>query len=828
MNLWGKVADRLVKVALKSPRWVLAVAGVVVLAGIVAGSRIRFDTDVLNLLPQDDPLVDRFRQVFEEFGATETLLVVERIGHQEDLDLALALADALEVELRKSPYISRVEARLEDPLQFADAVLAHALLFLDEKGRSQLMARLSPEGLRLRAKEIRSQLEAPQAIVTKELVTKDLLGVLPQLLAHLRPTSGNLAIDASSGYYLASDHSLLVILAFPRQPAQDIGFDQKLFADLQVRIQAAKDKVAQEWDLPEEDLPKVELGGGHRIALEDATLIRRDTATNSLTSLVGVGLLLFFAFGHITAFALTGLPLLVGLASTFVFAGLAMPQLSQAAAGFAALLIGLGIDFSIVLYARFIEERNSGRLLPEAWRQAARETGPAIFLGAATTLATFYAFLLTHFVGLQQLGLLTGTGIVFLAAAALLLLPALSALTEGKGDKAHAPLLWLNLRPHFRSISQHRTTVMTVALLVVLASLLLIPRLNFDDDIRHLRSPANRGFLVQEEVAQAFGQTFNAMGVRLEAADELTLLRKTQAFVEKLGPLQQAGVVARVDSIAALVPPVSQQERALGWLREQNPNPQLVVTHLRRALAEEGLVVEAFQDGLELVERMLSPKAPVSYQMWQGTPLEQLTQRFLHHGNGYVSTLVQIYPPPGQWRREAPPELVRLVQETPEASLVGVNVLAQHLRQVVRRDALVASAWGLLAVIALLFLQLRRWQDVMLCLLPVFVGMVVAAGTAALLGLPLNPLNVFVATMVIGVGSDYGIHLVHRLREDPQGLAETGRAVALAAVTTIVGFGSLITSHFPGMASIGWLTTLGVFCSCLAALVLLPLLWRSR
>lgn len=827
MNLWGKLADRLVKVALKSPRWVLAVAGVVVLAGIVAGSRIRFDTDVLNLLPQDDPLVNRFRQVLNEFGATETLLVVERIGDRENLDLALALADALEAELRKSPYIFRVEARIEDPLQLADVVLAHALLFFDEEGRSQLMARLSPEGLRLRAKAIRNQLEAPQAIVTKELVTRDLLGILPQLLARLRPTSGSFAIDASSGYYLASDHSLLVILAFPRQPAQDIGFDQKLFADLQIRIQAAKSKTALEWDLREEDLPQVDLGGGHRIALEDATLIRRDTATNSLTSLVGVGLLLFFAFGRITAFALTGLPLLVGLASTFAFAGLAMPQLSQAAAGFAALLIGLGIDFSIVLYARFLEERNLGRPLSEAWRQSARESGPAIFLGAATTLATFYAFLFTHFVGLQHLGLLTGTGIVFLALAAVLLLPALSVLTEGEKG-AHAPLLWLNLTPYLKKITAHRVKVLVGTSAVFLASLFLIPRLTFDDDVRHLRSAANRGFLVQEEVAQAFGQTFAAMSVRLEAAEELTLLRKTQAFVEKLRPLQEAGVVAGVGSIAALVPPLSQQERALGWLREQNLNPQLVVTHLRQALEEEGLVVEAFQRGLELVERMLSPKAPVSYQMWQGTPLEQLAQRFLHHGKGYVSTLVQIYPPPRQWRREAPPELVRLVQETADTSLVGVNVLAQHLRQVVRRDALLASAWGLVAVLALLFLQLRRWQDAILCLLPVFVGMVVAAGTAALLGLPLNPINVFVATMVIGVGSDYGIHLVHRLREDPQGLAETGRAVALAAVTTIVGFGSLITSHFPGMASIGWLTTLGVFCSCLAALVLLPLLWRSR
>jgi hypothetical protein len=86
--------------------------------------------------------------------------------------------------------------------------------------------------------------------------------------------------------------------------------------------------------------------------------------------------------------------------------------------------------------------------------------------------------------------------------------------------------------------------------------------------------------------------------------------------------------------------------------------------------------------------------------------------------------------------------------------------------------------------------------------------------------------------MIVGIGSDYGIHVYHRHREgaDLTQLAETGRSVLLAALTTVVGFGSLVLTHYPGLQSIGWMTALGVLLSCFAALIVLPLLldWRGR
>jgi hypothetical protein len=100
----------------------------------------------------------------------------------------------------------------------------------------------------------------------------------------------------------------------------------------------------------------------------------------------------------------------------------------------------------------------------------------------------------------------------------------------------------------------------------------------------------------------------------------------------------------------------------------------------------------------------------------------------------------------------------------------------------------------------------------------------------AALGMSLNLMNIFVILMIIGIGSDYGIYMLHRAREQHtvEQLAATGRSVAFAALTTIVGFGTLVTTHYPGLQSMGWMTMIGVAVSCLGAVFLLPLLTHKR
>ena len=130
----------------------------------------------------------------------------------------------------------------------------------------------------------------------------------------------------------------------------------------------------------------------------------------------------------------------------------------------------------------------------------------------------------------------------------------------------------------------------------------------------------------------------------------------------------------------------------------------------------------------------------------------------------------------------------------------------------------------------LLWIDYRRWLDTMITLAPLVMGIVWMLGAMALLGLAMNFMNIFVTTMIIGIGVDYGVHAVHRYREiQKRGhgdlnheVVETGKAIAVAAMSTMVGFGSLSLSHYPGLRSMGLVAILGAVSTCLVALTVLP------
>jgi hypothetical protein len=121
-------------------------------------------------------------------------------------------------------------------------------------------------------------------------------------------------------------------------------------------------------------------------------------------------------------------------------------------------------------------------------------------------------------------------------------------------------------------------------------------------------------------------------------------------------------------------------------------------------------------------------------------------------------------------------------------------------------------------------------RHTLLSLTPLAVGIVWMLAAMAGLGIPLNFMNIFVTTMIIGIGVDYGLHVLHRYREArDQGeaelrraLVETGNAIVVAALSTICGFGSLAFSHYPALRSMGYVAILGAAATALVAISLLP------
>jgi len=839
--------ERLLIGAARRPRAVfLGTFGVVALA-LVAASRLEFDPDVLRLLPKRDRAVQTYRETIEQFGNVDYFVVAVRIPAGAPLDPYEAYADRLAEELPATGLFESLDYRLGELDEMVRDFLPQSLLFLDDAGRERLAARLSDAAVAERAAELRRVLETPQAVAMRDLLKLDPLGVANVFLDRLVSRRGPLAVDWTSGRYLSRDQRLLLLLGKPVKPPQDIDFNRRLVDE----VEGVAARVAGEWEELSAGLdlspPEVFLGGRYVIVLDDTKLIWSDVTLNAVSSIGGVLLLFYLAYRRLSLLVLVFSPLFCGLAITFGFASLAVGVLASTTAGVAALLVGLGDDFVIVLYGRYVAERWRGASTEQSLRAMGGATARGVILGAVTTAATFYAFLITDFTGLYQMGLIVGTGILFCLLAVLFLVPAMIGWSEDRHRRRESePRLHIFAFGIERltrvAIRFPRATLGVSAVVTVLAAA-LVPGLEFDDSVEALRPSGNRGILAQEEINRHFGGGFDHMSLVISGETlEETLALAARAAAEATR-LVADGRLGGFDAVTSVLPSLAGQREALDWLERGRRSGELDAARIRaafeRACIAEGLRAEAFADGLELLERALAPREPLTRDKLAGLPQGQrLLDRYLRQTAEGWTSVVKLYNLPGASKREVPPAAVDLAATLgPRVELTGMNVLSRALRGDVRRDAFVSGLIGLVIVVLLLWFDFRDLRSALLALVPLAVGIVWMIGAMVALDLHFNFMNLFVITMILGIGVDYGIHVIHRYLEVQAeagghvvaAVEETARGVLLAALTTMVGFGSLATSHYPGLVSMGLVSILGTISTALVAIAVVPawLEWRA-
>ena len=880
----GPFLERLALAARRRYRTVFLVFALLTVLSTVRIWSLSFETDILALLPQEEPVVREFLDTMTRFGNIDYLLIAVRVPEGEVLAPYQTFADRLVARLEDRPEIGSLEYRIQDVGSLFETFASKAVLFLGQGERQRLEERLTDEAIRQRVREMRRLLGTPQGMVLRDLLVLDPFGLAEVFLSRSQGSRGELSIDWQSGYFLSRDHSLLLILAEPTEPPQNLEFAKRLVTV----VESAAEDVRARWpeivgleepadeppgpggeggddgylDLEEEGFgdddvrteisledapppPRVAMGGSYLTSVDEERFIRRDVILNLLTSIVLVLTLFLLAFRRLGPLLYAAVPLAAGLVLTFGFASLTLGSLSTATSGTAALLIGLGIDFVVVSYGRFVEERHRGGDLDRAIAAMARRSGPAVVVGAMTTAGTFYAFLVTDFPGLWEMGFLTGTGILFCMVSVLLLLPALFAWHEQRHiGRETEPSFYLHDFGTDRLIRfalRHSRAVLGVGVGVTVACAIFAFQLRFENDMMKMRPRGNRGIEVAQEIGRKFGSGFNYMMLVVRGDTAAEVLARTDRAAERAAELVDEGVLYRIDSVASLIPPPARQQAVLEWLegeRTEALSIERIGSTFQQILAEEGMRFAPFRPGLELLEDALAPDEPLGLEDY-GTSEDtrRLLDRYVQDtGEGWLS-LVYLFPPENRFRRAPPDEVLELAEELgPTVSLTGNNRINQFVRVEIKRDAWIAGILGFVLVAILIWFDFRRLRDTLGALTPLTIGIVWMLGIMGAAGIDLNFMNIFVTTMIIGIGVDYGLHILHRYRELDtasaeelrRGLLETGKAIMIAALSTICGFGSMSISHYPGLRSTGYVAILGALTTAVVAITLLPAWFAER
>ncbi len=571
-------------------------------------------------------------------------------------------------------------------------------------------------------------------------------------------------------------------------------------------------------------------------------------------SIAGVALLYIFFFRELRHPILAIIALFIGIGWSVAYIMLFIGHLNILSISFAVILVGLGIDFSIHYTSRYLQCRNEGDDTYHALVRAATEIGPGIMTGALTTAAAFFMAGLTEFTGIAELGIIAGGGVLCCCMAALTALPILIYLSDRNRPMSKIPK---PRDPVFFHVPP--VVVFTLSIIAVGVATCGLPKLYYDYNLLNLQP---EGLESVEVEMRLINESKQSVWYALSMSDDEEVLRKRIAEFSALPSVE------RVEQLVTLIPasenplvrqihevltktPTGVEQRP--YLTKEDAKKLYQCLELaRRCFAgkEEftGYLarIEALQKqllGMKLTDyfdRMTQYQEALAYDLLaklntlekisspEPPSLSDLPQPYVDRMYAKDGTfLLKIYGKGDLWDMDNLETFVREVRSV-DPKATGNPLQTYECSLQMKKGYQDAAVYALIMVVALLMLDLRSVRDTFLALFPVQLGLMSTFGIMGLLGVPLNAANLIVLPLVLGIGIDDGVHIIHDFRKFYQGKGvyritpSTSMSVILTSLTTILSFGTLMLAQHRGLQSLGLVLVIGTTCCWLSSLLILP------
>ncbi len=810
------------RITRNSPYKVLATFLLLILLSIYSLSQIRFETDIFRLFPADRPAMRLLLDSLDwSGGAREAYFLLE--GEADKLPgEASRLAERLRsLQVDGHPAFNRVvykiyeESEAERFINLVAFAAAHPAAFIPLKDSALLADKISDNGIDKALDSLILQLAGSIGAAAVPVTRVDPLGFRELVLPRLKAGSQALDMDSSSPYFLSRDGRVLIMIAEPARPVQDMVFARKLVAGINQARQGMQVQVS--------------CAGAHISAVIDEAAMKANIISCIISSLFVV-LAIFYAV-YRRVWPTLMIPLILGLGVLFALgtAGLFLSGIHIISFAFMALIIGLGTDYSIHLYDRFHTERAAGVASDEAIRLAVVDTGEGLFTAATTTALTFLALAGAEVRALSELGILVGFGVIFSLYATLFLMPVILTMIDSP-DREYKSLPTVGMAWLWNFSGRHYRLLFALSSLLLIIFGLFATRISFDGELKNLQPQHSEAFRAQELVEKHLNLAPKSLLVAVDGATQTDVMNRSKVVASLVAGLESEGKLKAWSSLGQTMNSQSEQTEIIKVFK----SAAITADKLKEKLILKGFSTEPFEPYLKQIRdgSLTSPVDEAAIVRELGlSPLRGVVERHLLQDKNGWHSLTYLYFNSNQLdQKKFVTELAVIV---PEARVTGTDLVSDELLAAVRRSAVNGVGIGTLLVLLLLLTHFKNIKGITASLGPVLYGSVAMMGAMVLAGMKLNFMNVMVLVTIIGMGSDYGLHIQHRCAEaipERQGEAfvQAGRSVLISALTTIAGFGSLAFTDYGAMSSIGWATNFGIGLTVLAALLLVSARLRLK
>lgn len=670
-------------------------------------------------------------------------------------------------------------------------------------------------------------------------------------------------------YLLSYDEKALVLNVIPNFTMMDTHY-------LVVGTDAAQELVdVLLADFPDVDAG---LTGFIAVGRDEMVYSEQSLGYTTLIAIIAILILLILSFRMWVAPLLALASLLVGLVWAIGTAAMVVGQLNIMTQMMAVILLGLGIDFSIHIISGFTERRAAGDSISQSMEVTFLKSGKGIVTGAFTTACAFLTLVISHSRGMKEMGLVTGTGLLAILLATFLFLPALLVFRERslekKRERGKEKKAFVRRDISFRFLGNltvwlGKHYVFTIAASLVITVLLVwsATKITFDHNYMNIEPKGLTSIILQDTVLEKFDLSMDYALVLADDVDQSRTLAKEY---------RELGSVAVTEDISVYLPSQEEQEERIPHVLEIREKIQ--AAKIRDAIVQNNMetikkeikrlemnvmemqdmaflggqdkvdnkckeivgdpndpsAVNIFQDLLHVLEKndksvktgfsgfhqKFAPYFKQSViQMGSSDPIhmEDLPESIMdRYGNkSRDQFLVTVFPAGNIWQDKN--FLDRFVQDLEKVSdkATGMPPVFSALVEIIGRDGRNAVLLTLVIVFVLLILDFHSPRLALMAMIPLACGIFWMVGLMNLVGMQLTVMNVLGLPLIVGIGIDDGVHIVHRWKHEGKGemskvFSSTGKAILLTSLTTMLAFGSLVFSIWRGFGHLGGALFLGV------------------
>ncbi len=841
-----------------------------------------------DMLPVNEPMAEEFDRILKEFRSATNSIVVVQGKEKEIKEFADEIAPQIE---KLTEYVEEVYYKIDKAFfarhgfmlikekdlkstsdMFANLNLIPLLNNINDNFEEEYVG--DKDALNTKEKEdeaVRSLDGFQYWITTMDEIVSDPEKADEELVEK--------AIDRflyGDPYFISQDKRILLMTVKPTFNEMDVEKDVASTDS----IQAILNKNLENY----QDV-RAGLSGSIPLQRDEMYYTTRDMYHGLILALILVILLFVLTFRMLSVPILAGVNLILAIIITVGLVAIYPGRLNLMTAMFGVILIGLGIDYAIHIISLYSERRTIDKDAPTAMEEALVRSGGGIITGALTTAAAFFTLSISVTRGIKEMGVVLGMGIICAMVVTIIGLPAFLAAMERFSSK----IMKRPFQPRhieFTALENFGKSVSKRPLIYLLIGFLFTGfffyqykyRLKFDYNMLNIEPKGLPTVMLQDTIVDAFDLSIDYAMVTASTIEEsYTLAEKAKempsfSMVENIGdfcpPMEkQRKRLVYINKIRNLLDenkqnlPISlgdlqdlieQLERfdmniyelsQLAFLGGQDKvdekcksiigdpeseNPESIILNLVDKIKENPAVsirrLNKFQKLYEpLLRKKIYDMANPEFLTLDNIPYN-IKSRYVNDAEDLF--LVNIYPREYIWNFENMRRFSKQLELVSDR-VTGLPPLFLRLIELIGRDGKRATVLTLFIVVLLLWLDFRSLKLALLGIIPLLAGGLWMLGLLSTFGMMLTVVNVIGIPMIVGIGIDDGVHILHRYRvegfsETPHVLLSTGKAVLLTSLTTMAGFGSLMIAKYRGFIGLGALLVFGVGACFITTVLFMP------